>query len=610
MGDLFTRDILNDVYSTEEEGRAPRETIFSQPERELAEPLHLGIRSLAEKATGLDLHPEGVLEKAASWAGSLKDPKKIVELAKTGVKLPEIMKAIAPTGREVLRGVGAGVALEAAEKNQFGPIGTMVAVVIGDVAGHGLGAGLSGAKKLITQPKKTLSKVAAAFTSKDKVQFQQEIIKDFRDAGLQADLGTITDSNLIKWTQSRLAQSGLSGKALDEFRHELTDQVKREYKELAESLGNAKFANSLEAGEVVQEGIRSIRDADLAATRQLYSNANKALKEAAFVDSNRLAKTINRIENELKPGAIKSTEQQSVLNALGKLKHDLYDSEGNLLFAKVKDLMNNKIALSDIINYEVQGGAKQLLKEVVNELDRAIISHGKENPSFVKNYVNANKKFSQHAKTFRNKDVNMILRTQNPEQILTRMNSVSGIRTLGNILSKTHEGREIFDGLKKMKLDDVIGNNLVDSTTQQVKLGTFSKLLQKGKNRELIKEVLKPEAFKRLERLQKNAGRLAEAADKFYNASKSGAVAADAAILYKGVSDIANLLYGNPWPIMKTSGGLLGARKLSQLLADPEFLKLTEEAILASEKGGQRELIDAFEKLRPYILQAMQLSSE
>ena len=190
------------------------------------------------------------------------------------------------------------------------------------------------------------------------------------------------------------------------------------------------------------------------------------------------------------------------------------------------------------------------------------------------------------------------------------MNSVSGIRTLGNILSKTHEGREIFDGLKKMKLDDVIGNNLVDSTTQQVKLGTFSKLLQKGKNRELIKEVLKPEAFKRLERLQKNAGRLAEAADKFYNASKSGAVAADAAILYKGVSDIANLLYGNPWPIMKTSGGLLGARKLSQLLADPEFLKLTEEAILASEKGGQRELIDAFEKLRPYILQAMQLSSE
>lgn len=573
---------------------------------EFAQTMDVGLRGLAEKATGVDLHPEGVLEKAASWAGFIKDPKKITELFKTGVKLPEIMKAIAPTGREVLRGVGAGVALEAAEQGDFGPIGTMAAAVVGDVAGHGLGAGLSVGKKLITQPKKKLAEVVAAFTPKDKKKLQQEIIKDFRDAGLQADLGTITDSNLIKWTQSRLAQSGLSGKALDEFRHELTDQVKREYKELAESLGNAKFATSYEAGEVVKEGMRVIRDADLAASRQLYTNANKALKEAAFADSNRLAKTITKIEKELKPGAIKSGEQQSVLNALDRLKRDIYDSEGNLLFANVKDLMNNKIALNDIINYEVQGGAKQLLKEVVAELDRAIISHGKENPTFAKNYVNANKKFSEHAKTFRNKDVNMILRTQDPEQILTRMNSVNGIRNLGKVLSKTPDGREIFDRLKRMKLDDAIGNNLVDSTTQQVKLGTFSKLLQKGKNREIIRELLKPEAFKRLERLQKNAGRLAEAADKFYNTSKSGAVAADAAVIAKGMSDIAHLLHGNPWPIVKTTGGVLVARKLSQLLADSEFLKLAEDAILASEKGSKEDLIMAFTKLRPYVLQALQ----
>ena len=241
-------------------------------------------------------------------------------------------------------------------------------------------------------------------------------------------------------------------------------------------------------------------------------------------------------------------------------------------------------------------------------MDRSIISHGKENPSFAKNYVNANKKFSEHAKTFRNKDVSSILKTQDPAQLLTKMNSINGIRNLGRVLSKTPEGREIFNNLKRLKLDDVIGNNLVDSTTQQVKLGTFSKLLEKGKNRELIKEILTPEAFKRLEKLQKNSGRLADAVAKFYNSSKTAAVAADAAVISKGMTDIVHLIQGNPWPLARTAGGILTARKLGSLLTDSEFLKLTEDFILAAEKGSKTDLITLAMKLKPYLLFEMEIA--
>jgi hypothetical protein len=59
---------------------------------------------------------------------------------------------------------------------------------------------------------------------------------------------------------------------------------------------------------------------------------------------------------------------------------------------------------------------------------------------------------------------------------------------------------------------------------------------------------------------------------------------------------------------MKTIGGVLIARKLSKLLSDPEFLKFVEEAIFASEKGTERELIQALERLRPYTLQVMETS--
>jgi hypothetical protein len=578
---------------------------------EYVETLDVGVRDLAEKATGLNTHPEGTLEKAANWVGFLKNPKNISQLAKKGIKLSDIYKGIAPTGKQALSGLGAGIALQAAEEGNFGPIGTMAAAVVGDVAGelvgHGLSGGVKGISKLVTNPKKTLAELAVSFTPKEKKQLQQSIIKDFRNSGLQADLGTITDSNLIKWTQSRLAQSGLTGKALEDFRNELTDQIKREYGRLADELGNSKFITSYEAGEVLKQELNKIRETDLGEARSFYKRASQFLKDDSYTDSRKVSHLIERIESNLKPGSIKSSEQQTVLHALDSIKRDVFDSSGKPIFARVKDIINDKIALNDIINYEVQGGTKQLLKEIVGEIDRAIISHGKENPSFAKNYILANKKFSEHAKTFRNKDISSLLKTENPSQMLNRMNSIHGIRNLNRILSKTPEGREIFRKLKRMKLDDVIGNNLTDSTTQQVRLGTFSKLLQKGKNRELIKEILSRQAFNRLERLQKNAGRLADASDKFYNASKSGVVAADAAVLGKAMSDIAYILQGNPWPLLKTTAGVMATRKLAHLLSDPTFLKLVEEAMLSAEKSsqksGQRELILSIERLKPYLAQ-------
>lgn len=570
----------------------------------------VGLRGLAEKATGLDLHPEGVLEKAASWAGFVKDPKKLTELTKTGVKLPQLMKAIMPTGKEALRGLGAGVGLEMAEEGDFGPIGTMAAAVVGDITGSGAAAGVKGVTKLVTQPKKTLAEIAKAFTPKEKMALQKEIIKDFRDSGIQADLGSITNNNLIKWAQSRLAQSGLSGRALDEFKDQLTTQIKDEYKKLADGLGEAKFINNHEAGETVKAWLRDIRDSDLSETRELYKRAEESLKDNSYVNPNRLAAAIEKLEKSVSPGSIKSTEQKNVINALDNLKKDIYDSSGKLMYAKVKDLMNNKIALNDIINYEVQGGAKQLLKGIVSELDRAIISYGKENPSFAKNYINANKRFAEHAKTFRNKSIDQILRLHDPAQLMTRMNSVQGIKDISNILKKTPGGKEAFDNLRRLKLDQIVNDNLIDSTTQQVKLGTFSKLAEKGKNAELLKELLGSKDFLRLQKLQKNAGRLADAANKFYNASKSGAVAADAAVLAKGLGDIANILMGNPWPLIKTIGSVYGIRQLTQLLADSEFLKLVEDVILNSEKENLRELMFSVERLRPYLLPVMNHANE
>lgn len=563
----------------------------------------IGVRGIAEKATGQDLHPEGVLEKAANWMGFLIEPKKILSLAKTGLKPKEVVKAISPTGQETLRSLGAGFGLQMAEEGKLGPIGTMIAAVLGDLAG----GGSKGAIKALLTPKQSIAKVASKFTPKEKLDLQKEIIKDFRDAGIQADLGTITDSNIIKSAQARLAASGLTGDAFDKLKKQITDEIKEGYKKIADELGESRFASQHEASEIGKEALTEIRNAEKSRISEIYTKARESLKEDAKVSPVKLASTIEKIRFDLAPGAVKSTEQKAVLDVLDKLKADLYDVEGNLKAASVKDLMNNKAALNDIINYEMQGGQKQLLKQVVAELDKAIVSHGAANKEFLKNYAKANKEFTEHARTFRNENVNKILTSHDPQTLINKMNNVQGIKDMRKAFYKSPEGKKVFDDLARLKLDQIIEKNMVDGTTNQVKLGTFSNLLKKGKNEEIVKELLSPEAYKRLVKLQKSAGRLAESAQKFYNASKSGTVVLDAGIIEKLVHTLYGLpalLSGNIW-MLAPYGGYAATRYMNRLITDPKFLKAVEDMMLATEKNNVSLIQKAAENLAIPVMAAI-----
>lgn len=607
---LYEKNAGKPVEEWPEKDRALYESIAEQigPGKELKnlpESSNLTIRGLAEKATGLDLHPEGMAEKAAQWTGFIKDPRKLFELAKTGLNIKDVTKAISPTGKDVLRGLGAGTALQMAEEGNYGPIGTLASAVIGDVGGNIAATAGKTVAKIVLNPREALAEVFAKFTKKDKLDLQKQIIKDFRDSGIQADIGTATDNDLVKWIQSRLAQSGLTGDALQDLSKTVKQQIQDEYKQIADSLGTSRFTTAHEAGDTARNFLKQIRDTDLAEVRGYYKEAESALKKNAAVNSEKVLNEINRIERSLKPGQVKSAEQKTVLDILETLKRDISDSTGQPIYASVKDLMNNKIALNDIVNYEVQGGQKQLLRGLISEIDRAIVSHGKDNPSFAKNYVLANSRFSNHSKTFRNKRVSRLLGEGNPEQILTKMNTVQGIKDIDKMVGNSAEGKQLVDSLKRFKLDRMIEDNLIDGVTQQVKLGTFSKLLDKGRNKEIIGELLPKPSLNRLKRLQKNAGKLADSAQKFLNTSKSGTTGADVVVLFKALNDLSNLLLGNPWPFLRTAGGVSGARYMTKLMGDPQFLKLVEDFILAAEGNKVSVMNSLSEKMIPLIRTAI-----
>ncbi len=562
----------------------------------------LDIRHLAEKATGQDLHPKGVLEKAANWTGFLRKPQAFKELIKLGTNPKELIKAVMP-GTNVARGLGAGTALEMAEDNQFGPLGTMAAAVIGDV----VGGGAKGIIKAALSPKKTLAKGAVLLASS-----KNAIKNDLKEAAAETkftkDIGTLTDSNIVKMVQARLTASGLTGKSLENLRKQMTKEIVGEYESIANTLGESRFQSIHEAGEAVQKGLKEIRDADLAATRKLYQSAENSLKERAFTESRPLANAVEKLEKQLQTGSVRAPEQQKALSALKELKQDIYDSSGNLMYADVRQLMANKRSLKELIDYEVQGGAKQNLKKIVQELDNSIVAHGKENKKFAREYIEANKKFAEHAKTYRNRNIDQLLRSQEPTQVINKMATVQGIRDLRKALSNTPEGKNTFNELARKKLDLMIGDKMTNNITEQLKTGTFANLLEKGKNKELVKELLSPEAYKNLVDLQAHAGKIAESAKKFFNASQSATAGADMAIVAGLFGSLFSAMTGNPWAIasiIASGGGLIAANRLAALIADPKFLKMVEEGIKISQKNNVKLMNQFAQKVVSYVQQSI-----
>jgi hypothetical protein len=568
------------------------------------------VGSLIEKAAdtfGVDISPQGADEMAARWYGFIKNPSKVKDLFQNPnnlTKLQSIAKSILPTSKEAVRSASAGTLLQYAADNEFGPMGTMAMALIGDLGPSIVGGGAEGIKKLselrpsdVTEGlKKGSAALISKLTSESKKAIQSDLIKSFRESGIQADLGSVTGSKLIKWVQTTLKNSHLGGEDLEKFQKSLTKNIVKEYENIAEQLGEVSYRSNFEAGQAMKEGIAGAKKTEKAIHRELYSDAMDAAGEQEIYAGN-VASQINELEQKLIPGSLKSSDQQQVLNVLAKIKKDVTAPDGTIKASSVKDLVNNKIALNDVINYEVEGGAKELLKNITKEIDKALEGFGAEKNEFGELFKTANKKFSEYAKLYRGKTLGDVNALQDPTKVFAKMSTPHGVREVEKALGKTTEGRELFGKLARHKLEEVIGNNLVDSTTQQANLGTFSKLLEKGQNRDLVRSLVGESSLQKLQKLQYASGRLAESAQKFFNASKSGYQASNMAITAGLIYDFTQLLAGNPWPAVRSLGIWSSSKQMAKLISDPEYIKLIEEAMMTSERGTSSSMSSIADKL-------------
>lgn len=776
-----------------------------EKQREKIPKRDFGIRDLTEKVTGLDLQPEGILENAANWMGFLKDPKKLKDLAKFGLKPFEAIKSILPTPMETTRGLSAGTALDLAEQGQLGPWSTLGVAVMADVTAHGPKAIFDLAK----EPKKTAARITNAFTGgNSKKAWTNDLINEAREAGIQLDAGTITGSPFIQWLQARAAQSGLTGKALEEFRKDLSGQILREYNVIADELGNMVFENNHQASEAIKSSLkvqeenlnrflpeatsknpenaptsRSLQgriaqearpsaENDLLLNRispeefpndyvagetlktvaedikapikeqfnERWSRLNTRMEMIPAGPHNQLANEMETFVNDNRGSLLlgESTPEHRVVNAAQRLMTQLRNELGELQNITVSDLIKTKRTLQDVANYEFGGSNFQSkYKKLVDDVDSAIRrTLSRQSDVLLDEFHQLNSEYSLFKDTFENKNVmqlfepknqnynaiynsyvtnpdklrsiedmfyasprgqqisNQIKRDfadrliskpninsrdinnltqalgpefaqdiseywqarqfieQNPipraqigqrigievpqttkkpnqgrnlkvketdihkrqklfeflkkkssEEIMKMFDTLDGIKKLKNVLNLTEEGKQLYKDLSRYKLSEMIDKNMKNSMTEQVKLGTFSNLLKTSKNKAIIKELLGPENYNRLIRLQKVSGKLAESANKFFNASQSGTTLTDVSLVSTAVLGVFT---GNPYLALPAIGKIGGMRVIANLMADKEFLKILEEIVMSPKSlKTPIQIEESLRKMQPYVQQAM-----
>jgi len=422
---------------------------------------------LIEKGTGLDLKPEGYLEKAAFFLGGNKTPSKwgktAVDLKNIGLKPSELVQALKP-GMKELRSLTGAAGWELAERGGYGPIGIIAASILG----HMVPGGIAGVTKAFLNPKQSLARAVNYITrDNSNTAWQKQLIISAREAGLQLDAGSLTDSRIIKLAQAKASQSGLTGDALDKFRQNLSGQIIKEYEQIAESLSTAKFENAHQASESVKSYLETepiaFKTADLEkgmATapplrgrvgvfehpqhRETLLNAISPVETITPAQGGQELRAVaNDIRKPIKDGFTNrwnemnqkvssvpsgpqvelarqirafvdshggtllpgmSSAESQVMKAAQDLSEVLSPSGSGYSDVSLSSLIKTKQTLADIADFDFGGSNfKSAYKTLVGDVDTAIKRTLLQNPELRVEYLALNAEYSAYKQTFENK---------------------------------------------------------------------------------------------------------------------------------------------------------------------------------------------------------------
>jgi len=483
---------------------------------------------------------------------------------------------------------GAAVGSQVAEELELPPLANAALTLGTSLIGHKVGGGF---KELARQ--KITPEV-------------ERYIAASKKAGIDPLLTGMNPSQLQKVAQ-KWSTHGIGGpQILEEAYKSRSAQVARQFEKALDEIGENLYQSPYEAGEGLKE---SIQDASMQIEqnkRQLYRAVDETLpKNAAFVLSNPKGMQ-KQLENGIKiinDSLLITPKESPTYGRLHFLKNGMKNlNKHDLVAMPIKQLEGLDRSLNEVIKYEKPGGYDKLLVPFANEIKNELKNYGKINPRFATARKAANDYFADEVVHIRQNLLSSISKSQTPESTLAIMNTVSGVKHVEKALKALPNGENLLNGLKRYKLNTLIREKIIDSSTGLMKLGGIKDFLsRKAKDYHLISELAGAESMQSLRNLEHAGKGLEKGFNNLVNPSKSAdtliainSILSPSKKIIRGIKELGK---AHPFEAVSDllSGGLSIAmpKALAKMTLNPKFAN----KVFALSQAGKANNWRAFNKI-------------
>lgn len=504
--------------------------------------------------------------------------------------------------------LGAATAQQAAEELDLPPIAHAALTAGGAYLGHKVGGKLETPKSF--------------FTPKQKITPQSETYMKASEAlGIDPLANAMNPSQLQKVAQKWASHGHGGPEILENAYKSRSNQISHVFENTMDKLGDDlysfpnKATGRLEgspvlAGKGLQEGIERAKNQVEHTKTQLYNAVDATIPNGDRVRlvpgngidasnlNNKMIELQSSLQETLAHEPQGSFAHRVISKSIGELqkinnkgqKNFILDHNGNpipmnpTMEIGVKELENTKRALGEMINWDMPGGAKSLLKPIYHQMGKTLEEYGNKNKAYGSSAKAAKEYFKDEVLNIRTNLLDAIKEGKKPEQALSKLNTISGIKQVRKALNNLPDGDRIFNALSRYFVKDLIKDRMFDPSTGLMKIpkgagNGIHNFLTKDKDvYNLIHELVPKEHLKTLHQLED----VGKGLNKGFNTLVNPSATADTLLAIHEILSPAKQIYEGIKALPKAGGVLdmagglakfLVPKVLAKIVTDPDFAR-------------------------------------
>ncbi len=568
-----------------------------------------------EDTSGRFIHGAG--EFAAPFPGS-----GYVKAAKVaGKSIPALAKGLGKVGgQELARGAGSSAAMmipQISEEGSLAGLGeNMLKGVLGARAGQKV-LSPEALKAVVTAPKKAFTELPARAmswgTEPNKEVFglaEKHGVELPSNVGMGGKGGTIQN-----WLHNNFLKSIFVSKQYKDTIQKADQSMIDAVKHNIDTLGTSQLKPSEASGDYQ----RLLREQEKEAEQVAGSLYDKASALLSPKDKVVPRNTLDSLESmrELVDRDIKSPATKKVVKILADLSESWGINPQEMGFKDYKSLqaaLKNDPKMGTIIldamgrkptpiSIERLNGVRKELGTItghdpdikgveayLNRLKGDITKdiESSTNQEFVGAWKEANKFFKQNvADRFRTDMARSLMTGEMPKDAFSLMSNSKTIRELERIAGESPKSKEVFDSLKKSKVQEIFAGALQGE--EKLGVGNFINLFKTGKQKETLAALLPHQSYNNMIELRKIAQEYQKSGRDLLNTSGTAWVTADvnrvetlakaglAAFFGSSAAGLPGALIAPATPIL-----------LSRMVSNPEIVKKARAYALARMNGNEK----------------------